>query len=46
VSELKKLKKTIGKVERKFETASPIEKKRLLKKATSLQRKIDAMSRG
>jgi hypothetical protein len=40
---LKKLQKKLSKIERKYETAKPIERKRLMKSAEATQKAIDAI---
>ena len=40
---LKKLLKKLSRIERKYETAKPIERKRLMKSAEATQKKIDAI---
>lgn len=46
MSELKKLKKKMSKLEKNYESASPVMRFRLAKSAESTQRKIDLLTRG
>ena len=38
-----KLEKLIGKLEKEFEVAGPVRRKRIMKKASSIQRKINRL---
>lgn len=40
---MSKLEKTLAKLEKRFEHAGPIEKAQLIKKANSIQRKLNKM---
>lgn len=42
-SEITKLKKLVSKLERRYETASSVGKKRVLKKATAVQKRLDLL---
>jgi len=46
MSELHKLKKKMSKLEKKYESATPVMRFRLAKSAESTQRKIDLLTRG
>lgn len=44
MKEIDRIKKAFAKIERQYDLAGPVQKKRIMKKANSLQRKIDKLN--